>query len=673
MRILREKNFFKQFSLSQLLGASALFVLVLGTGLTFWQLKKQQDLRQSAQGAIEFGFNTHLSVTGATSSLNFEKFKKNVDEIALNGKKWLRFDLPPAEIATIENPANPTPTSELTPAFTPIPPTPTPTTPPPTPTNTPVAGTAAAVPQTVAPMLIWNEGNLAIYDQAIDYAKSRELKIFLVTTVPIGAKDLSIAEYKTLAAQFYQFLALRYKGKVNVWQIFNEPNIHNFRDYSILPGLSDFYLGEYNSVLNQAKTVIKSVDEGAFVTANAGGWPINDSLRGNWSDFFAATKDNIDFATIDLYPDNNLEVVNQLGSIIDGVRTASGKEVYVGEIGMCTRGGRFTESDQAIWSSKSLLALSVSNAKAVIYYEIQDSDLNTCEGSFGIKRQDDTQKVGYPAIMSYLKMPPTPTPTPTASPTPTPTPTPLPEATATLTPTPTLTPTSNPTPTLTSQRQEGSAANPTPTLTPTPASLNAQIQNSGGLTTSPNTSTSTFLTCSQCISQGKGFLCISDNQSAFCSDVKSSSADCFSCSSSSNAFAPQINTPTNTPCNADVVCSGSCNAKANTCHENNGLQRSCVYTTHLELGNNCKPATAPDQKCTINSCGSKYKCLDGNCIKVFETVTNNTPLTYKKEEIKLPASSSGPILYTKTKIKPPFFLFWLEPVFDFLYKILKFY
>ena len=81
--------------------------------------------------------------------------------------------------------------------------------------------------------ITWNDQNLAQFDNAVNYAQSKGLKIILVTNVPSGwTKNYSFTDYQSVAHEYYGFLAKRYGSKISVWQIYNEPNITNFRDNS---------------------------------------------------------------------------------------------------------------------------------------------------------------------------------------------------------------------------------------------------------------------------------------------------------------------------------------------------------------------------------------------------------------------------------------------------------
>lgn len=508
VRVIREKSLFQKFKdnisdfkLFAFLGIFSLFI-----GATFYLTTKQIDIRQHASftNGTEFGFNTHVSA--ANNNLDINKFMQNVDTLAANGQKWIRFNVIDFEVSS-EAP-NSLPTATPSPTPTPGPgllrvftdpavettitvkdsggqtvaqktwsidwqsfpaglytvsytypyttingspvkiPPPTQLTIYPNKTTTIVADFTAgtSIVQSVqglsANAIIWNSTNLAVYDQAINYAIQKGLAIFLVTNTPAFAKGYTLDDYKTVTDQYYQYLSKRWAGKIAVWQVFNESDMQNFRDYSLMSTLSSSYLADLNSVIAVAKNAIKTNDPKAMVTTNVSGYPMNDTTIVRWYQFFDAVKDNLDLISLDMYPAPDLVEISKLGTRIDGVRARYTKDVAVAETGVCTMTGGYSETDQANYLTKSINSLKLSSANIIILYEIMDEATSggLCEGTFGIVKTDGTKKSSFGSVMA--DMVPLPTLTPTNAPS----------------NTPTLEPTSKPTPAPTSP--------PTPTKLP---------------------------------------------------------------------------------------------------------------------------------------------------------------------------------------------------------------
>ena len=302
-----------------------------------------------------YGFNTHL-YTSAATNLDLTTFKKNVDDVSSKGLSWIRLNLNDWEVAP--------------------------------------SGSASNVN--------WNTESLSKYDEALSYTRSKELKVFLVTNVPSWAASYPSAGYKTATQAYYSFLASRYGSYVDVWQIFNEPNVRSYKDYSAVT-LTNAYLVDLNETLDTAAKAIKARDSDAAVTTSVGGYPYDATTHGQWKQFFDAVGGKLDVLTIDAYPDTDSGTIGSLESRIRELRDRYKKLVYVGETGMCTGDGRFDEADQGQYVTAYIRELKKANPAAVIVYEIQDDTSKSgCEATFGIKTPDGTEKKSYEAVMNEL-------------------------------------------------------------------------------------------------------------------------------------------------------------------------------------------------------------------------------------------------------------------------------
>jgi len=314
-----------------------------------------------------YGLNTHLYVSSG-SNLDLNAFEKNVDDISEKGLTWVRFSLNNWEIAP--------------------------------------AGSVAGAS--------WDGTAAAQYREALSYAKSKELKVFLVTNVPSWAASYSQADYKTVTEKYYSYLADEYGSYVDVWQVFNEPNIHNYKDYSSVT-ITDDYLKGLNDTLETAAKTIKAHDPDAIVTTSVGGYPYDSARHAQWKQFFDAVGDKLDVLTVDVYPDKDPTVLGALEGRIKELRDRYKKLVYVGETGMCTGDGRFDEAAQGEYVAKYVSELKKAGPAAVLVYEMQDDTSKSgCEATFGIKSPDGTVKKSYEAVMTGLGWAPSQDKTPPA-------------------------------------------------------------------------------------------------------------------------------------------------------------------------------------------------------------------------------------------------------------------
>lgn len=404
---IRKKGFLKKltehisdFKLFFILGLFTLFI-----GVTFYLTQKPQEIRQRAFGTgMEFGFAADLSLNG---SLQLTQFKSSVDQLVGNNQQWVRLAIIPSDIAGQSPPptATPLPNTTVTPSISPTA----------TPPNV-VLGTSTAPVQ-------WNTANLSIYDEAINYAFQKGLKLFVTTKTPDFANSYALSDYQSVTAEYFQFLSSRYSGKITVWNIFNNSNIRKYTDSSPLATLDSSYLSDFNAILTTARNAIKTADAGTFVTASAGGNPLTDTLVNNWNQFYDAINSNTDVISVEMYPNTDVAQISKLSAIIENLKGRYGKEVVVAATGLCTQNGIYSETDQQTYVPQAINNIRLSSAKLLLQYELvdQNSSSNTCDTSYGIVKSDGTPKSSYTAVITALD--PIPTPTPTSVPASTPTPT----------------------------------------------------------------------------------------------------------------------------------------------------------------------------------------------------------------------------------------------------------
>jgi hypothetical protein len=254
--------------------------------------------------------------------------------------------------------------------------------------------------------ITWNNDKLAVYDQAIHYAHRKGLKIFLVVNAPVQAKAYPLLTYRRIAADYFSFLAKRYRSDVSIMQLFNEPNIHSFRDYTPIKP-DDVYLSQLNDVTTDAIVAVKEVSPHMQVTLNVGGWPLSNAQIQQWKTFYDALRPSkLDFLSLDLYPDDDLQLINSLPQIVAQFKTRYQKDIFVSEIGMPSFSGRFSEQDQAKYLSLMVTALAKANVLGILPYAIRDEARNTNKGeaSMGLLTADGTPKQAFDAVLTAMKL-----------------------------------------------------------------------------------------------------------------------------------------------------------------------------------------------------------------------------------------------------------------------------
>lgn len=312
--------------------------------------------------ATEFGFNTHIythEVPGENHTI--EMFKQNVDQLAANNQEWIRFNLRDWE----------------------------------------VIGSADS------DSIEWNE-KMAVYDEAINYAKEKGLKIFFVVGGPAFAKEMDRNTYRKTIESFYRQLATRYKGKIDIWQIFNEADIHNFRNYefSLDYQRNEEYLGELADMISAANSAIKEVDPNTLTTANISRWVGHKTDLLEKGDFFFDRVSDVDVLSLDLYPDDDMNEISRLPEYVEHFRNRYHKPVFVAELGLPTS-GRFTEDDQAKYIRASIDSLKGGRMKpmGLLLYELTDETTAQPqhENTFGFEHSDGTPKKAFDTVLEAMQ------------------------------------------------------------------------------------------------------------------------------------------------------------------------------------------------------------------------------------------------------------------------------
>ena len=315
----------------------------------------------SAQTPTEYGFNTFVMVQDPLQDL--ERFKADAEDAVAHNQQWIRTGIASWEIA----------------------------------------------PSGDTRHIDWNYTNLAIYDEAISYAKQKGLKIYLITS---GAPDwtsfwgnnYSYSNYKKVSNIYWKFLATRYQGKITVWQVFNEADYTHYRYFTPITTLTSSYLNELKGLLAAARTTIRTIDPAILITTNTAGWPMSDAIQTRWFKYFDAQKINLDVITVDVYPVDNVAEIEKLDDRVTAMKNRYLKPVIIGEIGIQTCTTCWTEEDQQIYIPMAVNQLKQANPMAIFVYQMRDRgiDPTSSEGTYGIKYNDGTPKQGYEAVLGAM-------------------------------------------------------------------------------------------------------------------------------------------------------------------------------------------------------------------------------------------------------------------------------
>ena len=336
------------------------------------------------QSRIEFGFNTRFYTSPNEQLLHLDRFKTTCDQLAALQIPWIRF-----------------------------------------------------------PLWDWDikPESLPKYDEAIDYAKSKGLKVFLVTNVDkLSADPRKIDQLTRKTRRQYELLGRRWGDKVDYWQIFNEGDDHLDDNYNRNPGFPfppgylerrRFFFKTAVDTLRQAVGEEHGVE--AKVTTNVSKWVgadagVNpeevvyfDAVCGFDNPGGAITKpcSDLDSITLDLYPDLDPNEILDLPRQVSYFSTRYGvgeqdgkKDVIVAELGLPERSTRAHAKDwdpihQAASIIASIRSLNSGPVKPRLvfpheYIDTKAREENSHEGSFGIMYADGTPKESFEPVIREM-------------------------------------------------------------------------------------------------------------------------------------------------------------------------------------------------------------------------------------------------------------------------------
>jgi Cellulase (glycosyl hydrolase family 5) len=257
------------------------------------------------------------------------------------------------------------------------------------------------------------------YDRAVDLARGAGARIVLMSyQSPSWASGSSVKETppKNPAdfARYMGYLASRYAGKVDAYEIWNEPNIPRF--WSTGPSAS-----AYVSLLKPAYAAIKAADPNAKVVF--GGLSTND-YRFVEDAYSAGAKGYFDVMSVHPYTcANSPEVIRRDSSgrmtrdtfaayrevRASMVAAGDAKPIWFTEFGWSTTTAEscgVSEATQADYLTKALrFAEQDPYVQVALWYNFRnnywDHDADTLEARYGLMRTDFSPKPAYQSLKSY--------------------------------------------------------------------------------------------------------------------------------------------------------------------------------------------------------------------------------------------------------------------------------
>ncbi len=317
----------------------------------------------SKDKAFGWGVTTHLNPDFADSVLKLEAFKQDVDKLVSVGGDTIRFN---------------------------------------------ITMNARVLQKDENGQWSFDAAYLTQIKEALLYAEEKGIDTVLVINPcdAILGQGLTFEELKSEVYNIIKYIAseLRDCG-VDVWQVFNEADIHHFRNYGARPpGMDEgfqiqdaqsyaAYLSQLAELFDIAREAINTgIGTEATIAANVGG-PQDKHRVAAWQQFYSVIANHVDILGLDIYGDPAC-----IPAIVK-VFEAMGN-VWVMETGVAQING-MSEEQQADLLLKIFLACVESGVEKFLFYEMRDEilpDPDDPEGYFGILNIDGSPKLAFKVL-----------------------------------------------------------------------------------------------------------------------------------------------------------------------------------------------------------------------------------------------------------------------------------
>lgn len=224
-----------------------------------------------------------------------------------------------------------------------------------------------------------NEAGLRALDEAVTAARTLGLRILLVTVDVWKHPASGQTAFLSKMRHYWGAIARRVGDRVDVWQVFNEADNTHYRDDSDVSPADAGYMAQLAQAVGAARDSVRAVAPDVRVTTNLYGYPVDEEMVRRWDLGIAALDPVVDVITLDAYPQLSTTGTERLVDYLATAQQRTGKAVLVGEIGLQTCRGCFSEGDQRRAYELYLAHLADSVAEAVLFYELRD-----IEGQFGV-------------------------------------------------------------------------------------------------------------------------------------------------------------------------------------------------------------------------------------------------------------------------------------------------
>lgn len=250
--------------------------------------------------------------------------------------------------------------------------------------------------------MVLDETSLDTIDKAIDNARDAGLQVYFITTDSYN-DDSDRDRYRDIMSSYWSALASRFADRVDVWQVYNEPNGRDYVNFDADVETDAEYLRKLASDIGLARDTIRESNPDVLVTTNAGGFPMDEALETEWQELFDTLGDSVDAVSVGVYPQMSETAIAELPEELTFLRERYDKPVIVGEVGLQTCATcQISEADQGTYVAKTVDSIAKADVMATLVYELQDRGTDG-EGTFGALRIDGAPKDGADKIFAAVE------------------------------------------------------------------------------------------------------------------------------------------------------------------------------------------------------------------------------------------------------------------------------
>ncbi|WP_409484480.1 hypothetical protein [Arsenicicoccus dermatophilus] len=257
-------------------------------------------------------------------------------------------------------------------------------------------------PRGTATTIEWDDAAVEEQREAIRYAKSRGLKVMIVTSgAPDWSARFTTEEYVAASRRYWAGLREAVGPWVDVWQVFNEADTTHHRTFTKVSP-TPAYLEQLRTLLGVARDVLAGGDGGRPITTNVTGWPCDAAAARRWQSYFSVLGEYLDVVSVDAYPGTDSALVGALPGHLAELARETGRPVYLTEFGLQTAPGTFSAAQQERAYLELLAAVAHAEVPVVLAYELRDTERPHAPAGFGILTAQGQPKPGYPAVAAAM-------------------------------------------------------------------------------------------------------------------------------------------------------------------------------------------------------------------------------------------------------------------------------